>query len=310
VRPEDMVQGMDGKGYEFIDTDAGLADYIEDLKRRGVKEVCVDLEGEANLHHYGTHLCLIQLFDGERAVIVDPMVIDDMGPMKWMLETRDMEKVMFCANFDVQLIRFTHHIRIQEIFDCQVAASLLGAEKLGLKNVVDSVLGIDLDKTVDGKKGQRSDWTRRPLSDEQLRYAIGDVLFLPKLKDELLDRMGKHEDGDRLLAELEERNDALEGLTFRERPDPHLRLPGARSLEHWQQVYLRHYYKAREEVAKALDKPSFWILSNNNLVDAARNPPRNNSEWRKRCKLFHRAMPYIGSFLDATRNAGRESGRR
>ena len=72
-------------GYDLIQTDAQLAHTIEGLRDARVKRLAIDVEGENNLHRYGIHVALIQLFDGARGYIVDPLSLQDTNTLKPLL---------------------------------------------------------------------------------------------------------------------------------------------------------------------------------------------------------------------------------
>ncbi|MCK4516229.1 MAG: 3'-5' exonuclease, partial [Spirochaetaceae bacterium] len=58
--------------YTYIGKDSQLVDYLQRLKERGTRVIAIDLEGEFNLHVYGERFCLLQVFDGQEEVVVDP----------------------------------------------------------------------------------------------------------------------------------------------------------------------------------------------------------------------------------------------
>ena len=80
--------------YTMIDSDAKLADLQSQWKEKGISIVAMDFEGEFNLHIYGEHLCLIQLFDGSAYALVDPFTISK-DALKAFLEDGSLLKVMF-----------------------------------------------------------------------------------------------------------------------------------------------------------------------------------------------------------------------
>src|SRR5262249_2870833 len=149
------------------------------------------------------------------------------------------------------------------LFDTSIAARFLGARALGLDVLLTSYLGIELPPS-----RQRDDWSRRPLSEAQRRYAESDVVHLFALKARLteeLERVGR-------LAGVEEECAALAAQRAVERvvdPNAFVRLKGARDLAPQNLVILRELYDLREQLARTLDRPPFKILAEDTLVRLA-----------------------------------------
>ncbi len=110
--------------YKYIDTENRLAGYIGRLKEKGIQALALDIECESNLHEYGEKLCLIQVFDGETAVLIDPLTIPHkaLGPL---IENRAILKIMFSATGDRAFLKKNCSLDIMSILDVQVAAELL-----------------------------------------------------------------------------------------------------------------------------------------------------------------------------------------
>ena len=153
------------------------------------------------------------------------------------------------------------------LFDTSIAARFLGARALGLDVLLGTYLGVELPPS-----RQRDDWSRRPLSDAQRRYAESDVLHLFALKARLaeeLTRIGR-------LAWVEEECAALAAQPSVERvvdPNAFARLKGARELPTSNLAILRELYELREQLARSADRPPFKILAEETLVHLAQNPP-------------------------------------
>ena len=122
---------------------------------------------------YWPILCLIQISDGKEAAAIDPLVDGiNLDPLLDLLvDNEEVLKVFHAGGQDVEIIHNMTGKTPHPIFDTQIAAMALGpSEQIGYANLIDSWLGITLDK------GARfTDWSRRPLNDRQLKYAIGDV---------------------------------------------------------------------------------------------------------------------------------------
>lgn len=247
------------KDYTSIDTNAEFSAYIQRLKARGVSTIALDIEGEFNLHVYGERLCLLQLFDGKEATVVDPLTVSG-NLLKEFLENRDLLKVMYDCSSDRVLLAKTHGIVLNTILDLRPAVELLEFPKQDLKSVLASALR--LQETGSKKRFQQYNWTRRPLDEQAVEYALGDVRHLFRLKDELLARLATDGLTDRFIHENLKRQDQV--------PDVN-RLPGLfrsgrhKRLNREQKQVFQRLYDIRERHAKELDLPPNTVVANNDL---------------------------------------------
>lgn len=246
--------------YRLIQTDRELSRLLERLRQDDPQAVAVDLESEHNLHSYGIHVALVQLFDGREAHLIDALAVQDRGLLRALLEDSPWLKVMFDASGDLATLGTSLQMSIRPVFDLAVAARLLG--KAGS-------LGSLLDPAQARGKSrfQRANWLRRPLPPEQLAYAAGDVLPLLGLAD-------------RLLAELVERGLLFRFLSANARVqeksrarDPYLgyqRLPAYGRLPAEHKRLLAALWRARERYAERHDLPPHNVAPHELLVEAAR----------------------------------------
>jgi ribonuclease D len=95
----------------------------------------------------------------------------------------------------------------------------------------------------------------------------------------------------------------LEQKEFQRKKNPHMRIGGARSLNDKARVRLKHLYHARDEIARLLDFPPFWVLRNSVLLRFARKPPRSAEEWEKRGHLPKKGSKYIPLLVSAIAEA-------
>src|SRR3954467_9595530 len=150
---------------------------------------------------YWPDLCLIQIGNAEEAAAVDPKAEGlDMGPLLDLLvDNEDVLKVFHAGGQDIEIIYNLTAKTPHPLFDTQIAAMALGqGEQIGYSNLVDSWLGIQVDK------GARfTDWARRPLEARQIEYAIGDVTHLAKIFPKMLERLRKTGRGAWLDQEME-----------------------------------------------------------------------------------------------------------
>ena len=156
--------------YTLIDSD-------ETLKQACKKMAChariaMDLEADS-MHHFKERVCLIQMADPEANYLIDPFSITDFSPLKSLCEAPSILKVFHGADFDIRSLDRDFDIQINSLFDTEIACRFLGIQKRGLAALLNTHFGLHLDK-----RFQRTDWSRRPLSDEMIAYSINDVAHL------------------------------------------------------------------------------------------------------------------------------------
>lgn len=284
----------------LIENKDRLTSFLESVRNRQIKTVAADFEGESNLHRYGIHLCLIQFSINDENVIIDPVAIPEIDSIKNMLEDQEIQKVMFCAEFDVKLLKYTRGIRIRNIYDVQAGFKLLGYEKLGLENIAAEVLGIDKSLLI---KKQKSDWNKRPLEKEQLDYAVNDVKYLFEMKRYLENKLNSAQK-----RELKSINLQLEDCEFTQKKYPYLSIKGSGNLTSSEKVYLKHLYSAREKVAQKIDFPAYWVVDNKAMLNLARIKKFDKDYFRKKIKFPRRAEPMINLFEEAFLKGDEELG--
>ena len=168
--------------YSYIDTQPALGDLIEHIIKSQM--VAIDTEADS-YHHYFEKVCLIQLTLDDQNYIVDPLCDTDLSQFLNLLSQKQL--VIHDAGYDLRIMQSSFGFRPHnKIFDTMSAAQLLGYEQFGLAALIKRLFNINLTK-----KGQRSDWSRRPLKESQLGYAVDDTRFLLKLAKKLKDELQK-----------------------------------------------------------------------------------------------------------------------
>ena len=170
--------------HDLIEDSASLANLCARLATKPY--VVVDTEFMRE-NSYWPELCLIQIADDEEAAAIDPMADGiDMKPLLDLLtENEDVLKVFHAGGQDIEIVYNLTGKTPHPLFDTQVAAMALGqGEQIGYSNLVDSYLGIVVDK------GARfTDWARRPLDKRQIDYAICDVTYLSEIFPKMLEKL-------------------------------------------------------------------------------------------------------------------------
>ena len=230
--------------------------------------VAVDTEADS-FHSYFEKVCLVQISTRVADYIVDPLGGAGLEPLGPILADPAVTCVLHGADYDIRILDRDHGLTIRGLFDTMVAARLLGYPAFGLSNLLERHFGIRIPKA-----NQRADWSRRPLTDDLLRYAATDTHYLPALRDALLkelDRAGR-------TAWAEEEFALLEQVRHQPRePDPeaYRRIKGARVLDRRGLAILRELFDLREMLARDRDRAPFRVLGNAALLSLAeRRPPR------------------------------------
>lgn len=134
-------------------------------------------------------LCLIQLANPDIEAIVDPLANDiDLAPFYELMGDANVAKVFHAARQDIEIIFTQSEIMPTPVFDTQVAAMVCGfGDSISYVNLVKRVTGANIDKS-----SRFTDWSRRPLSNAQLAYALGDVTHLRDVYQYLSNELDEH----------------------------------------------------------------------------------------------------------------------
>ncbi len=256
--------------HDLISDSASLANLCTRLAQADY--VCVDTEFMRESTYY-PELCLIQIADDKEAAAIDPMApgIDLKPLLDLMTENEDVLKVVHAGGQDIEIIYNLTGKTPYPLFDTQVAAMALGqGEQIGYSNLVDSWLGIAVDK------GARfTDWARRPLDARQIEYAIGDVTHLSNIFPKMLDRLRTTGRGAWLNQEMERLADPANYAN-----DPDLAWKRVRISGRKPEVLgrLKALARWRELEAQGKDLPRGRIVKDETLGDMAGHPPKKQSD--------------------------------
>ena len=259
--------------HPLITDSAALADLCDRLAQSDFITVDTEFMREST---YWPELCLIQVADTEEAAAIDPKAPGlDLKPLLDLLvDNEDVLKVFHAGGQDLEIVFNLTGKTPHPLFDTQVAAMALGqGEQVGYSNLVDSWLGIQIDK------GARfTDWARRPLDARQIEYAIGDVTHLSRIFPKMLERLRKTGRGQWLDHEMERLGDPANYVNDPEQAWKRVRVSGRKpdllgrikALARW-----------RELEAQAKDLPRGRIVKDETLADIASHPPRKQADLAK-----------------------------
>jgi len=257
MKGSDSLNTPEAKEFIYVREPAALEALIERIGR--AERVALDTEADS-LHNYFEKVCLVQLsFTGEH-YLVDPLAGLELRGFLAALAEKPL--ILHGGDYDLRMLRASLDFRPRrEIFDTMIAAQLLGIEAIGLAALIERFFEITI-----GKEGQKSDWSRRPLSEQQLQYAVNDTLFLERLSDRLTGEL--RERG--RLEWLKESCRAMVESTGRDRardPEEAWRIKGSGRLSRRQLAYLREIWRWRDEHARRADRPAFMIFGNQQIFD-------------------------------------------
>jgi ribonuclease D len=249
--------------YVVIEDDDALAEAAE-LLASAEGPVAVDVE-RASGFRYSQRAYLIQVFRrGAGVFLFDPSTIEDFTLLQAAIG--DAEWVFHAASQDLPSLR-ERSLDPVRIFDTELAARLLGHERVGLGAVVESTLGITL-----AKAHSASDWSTRPLPQSWIEYAALDVEHLIDVRDALAAQLV--EQGKTEIAE-QEFSAVLERLPKPPRDDPWRRLSGLHTVRGRRSLAVaRALWQAREDYARDQDVSPGRLVPDRSLVAAViADPP-------------------------------------
>ncbi|MFG6401435.1 MULTISPECIES: ribonuclease D [unclassified Microbacterium] len=249
--------------YTVIVDDTALAEAVATLAA-AEGPVAVDVE-RASGFRYSQRAYLIQVFRrGAGVFLFDPSTISDFAPLQEAIG--DAEWVFHAASQDLPSLR-ERSLEPPRIFDTELAARLLGHERVGLGAVVETTLGITL-----AKEHSASDWSTRPLPQSWLEYAALDVEHLVDVRDALAAQLVEQ---DKVEIAAQEFAAVLERLPKPPREDPWRRLSGLHTVRGRRSLAVaRSLWQAREDFAREQDISPGRLVPDRSLVAAViADPP-------------------------------------
>ncbi|OEC35001.1 ribonuclease D [Pseudomonas cuatrocienegasensis] len=233
---------------------------------------------------------LLQVSEGERAYLIDPLQIGDWQPFAALLQDSAVVKVVHACSEDLEvLLRLTGSLPAP-LFDTQLAAGYLNLGfSMGYSRLVQAVLGIEL------PKGEtRSDWLQRPLSPTQVSYAAEDVVHLAAVYRALQARLSE----EKTAWILEDGAELVAGLGREVAPEDAYRdAKLAWKLSRAQLAVLRALCAWREREARARNQPRNRILREHSLWPLARTQPDNLVSLARIEDMHPKTVRQDGEFL-------------
>jgi ribonuclease D len=242
----------------FVNTAIGLRTMVEALQQK--KVFSFDTEFDRFWREYGFKLFLLQIYDGDKCYIIDPIAIKDFSALWALFEDKTICKVAYACVEDIQLLKI-NGCNTVNIFDVQMAAKLCNHEANSFSDIIRMEYGIELDKSF-----QKSNWRKRPLLPAQMVYASNDVIWLLHLQEafeKLARKRGVYE-------MLQEENEFCETVVVNEYTVK-LSTKHFATLSTYHQTALLNLFNVRNEIAKLYNKPPANIVNDSVLEEIVIN---------------------------------------
>jgi ribonuclease D len=250
--------------YEYIDSEAALARFCDELRRADCCAIDTEFIREST---YYPELALIQVASDTVLGCIDPLAIEDFSALIEALTDTSLLKVFHSSSQDLEILYQRFGQVPQPVFDTQLAAAVLGYNhQISYADLVQQICGVQLEK-----KHTRANWTRRPLSRDELDYAMDDVRYLLEVYRSLESRLEETRRRGWIDKDLRAMSDPanyevdVESLWKRLRGVQKLkgeRLQIASLLCQW-----------RENEARRSNRPRRWIAKDDTIVEIARHKP-------------------------------------
>lgn len=247
-----------------MDDPQGLSNVVSSIS--SAKRLGVDTEADSR-HHYPEKTCLIQIVADEIVFVIDPLADIDIGELRDAFENPKVEKIFHGADFDLRGLNRDWGFVLQNVYDTNTGARFAGLERFGYAALIEDLLGHVIPKD---QRLQRSDWSKRPLTEAALEYAAADVIYLGEVRDAIDERVAKLGRSAWVAEELER----IEQIRYTP-PDPdvaYLAVRGSHKLDGRGLGVLRALWELRESEARRLNRPTAFVITAEALVAIATEP--------------------------------------
>jgi ribonuclease D len=248
----------------LVDTPKKLQRAVNDFDQAHV--LSIDTEYDS-FRYFREKLCLIQIHANHTTYVFDPLNNLNLSFLGRYFDNQHIVKILHAADNDIRLLKRDYKFSFKNIFDTHRAALLLGFRELSLEKIITQFVGVELKKS---KKMQRSRWDNRPLTEEQLEYAVQDVIYLPTLYEKQCLELNKRDLKDSATEDFAR----IADTNWKEKRidrQGHTKISGYNSLNQKQKDLLKKLYFWRFHRAKDENRAVFMFLPDSNLLGLAQD---------------------------------------
>ena len=259
---------------EWIDSTPQLEVFCAHLGLQRVIGIDTEFVRERTYHPV---FCLLQISTADRIACLDPLTLPSLAPLRPILEDPARLKILHSGRQDLEVLLLHFGELPQSVVDTQTAAALAGySEQIGYANLVDTLFNVRL-----AKEHTRTDWSRRPLSPEQIAYAAEDVSYLIPAHEVLSDRLATL--GRDTWLDQDCRAMLAPDLYENSAHDAWKRVSGSHDLPAHCFTPLKRVAEWREKTAQQLNLPRAWILKDDQLCTVVRSSAVSTGLQRHPC---------------------------
>ncbi|RYC17721.1 ribonuclease D [Ciceribacter ferrooxidans] len=250
----------------MIETTAALEEACTKLAKSDFITIDTEFLREST---FWPELCLIQMASPDLEVIVDPLAKGiDLAPFFALMADSSVVKVFHAARQDIEIIFHLGNLIPHPIFDTQVAAMVCGfGDSVSYDQLVQKVKNVHIDKT-----SRFTDWSRRPLSDKQLEYALADVTHLRDVYLRLREELEREGRADWL---TEEMNILESRETYDLHPDDAWQRLKMRLRKPQELAVIKYVAAWREREARNRNVPRSRVLKDDAIYEIAQQQPKD-----------------------------------
>ena len=256
----------------YISTYEELSAFCERAARFNAIAVDTEFLRERTYH---PRLCLVQVATPDECVVIDVIAIDNLAPLAILMRDEGTVKVFHACSQDMEVLNYTLSALPAPIFDTQIAAAFLGERmQTSYNGMVHAFCGVTLPKSE-----SLTDWSRRPLTPEQIEYALDDVRYLIKAYDVIMERLDESGRASWVLDEIKPLTDRSHYVV--DRRVAFKRVKRVNSLTRRQLAVARELGAWREARAEYSNIPRKWLMSDEVLIALSKRPPHDAASLRR-----------------------------
>lgn len=273
---------------EYIDKPEQLTDLCNRIQQ--APWIALDTEFLREKTYYPV-FCLLQIATPDWVVCVDPIALTDLSKLFAVINNPEKIKVLHSCRQDLEIFYQLTGEVTYPVFDTQIAAPLLGfQENPGYAMLVSKFLNINLSKV-----HTRTDWSIRPLSEDQIQYAADDVIYLCKVYQLMCQQLEELERLDWLDKDFELlKNKELYQISP---VNAWLKVKGRKRLTGKQLAIIQILTKWREKTAQSENRPKNWLIRDDLLLELAKLQPTTVAELEKVRGINERSVKRYGKTI-------------